>query len=288
MKKSILAFVALLIPVLVGTTDAQKPGTIEKITVEQIVARHLNSIGTPEDLKSVKSRVFIGEGSLVGKLGAAFALKGTAQLASQGDMVLYALIFDSNVYPYEKIAFNGKNQSFGLPSGRRTMLTDYFHAQNSILKEGLFTGVLANSWPLLGMKSGQKIKLENAGTATINERPSYKVRYSSSRTGNLRIFLYFDAETFRHLRTEYAYTIEPSIGTSPTDVRSRSRIERYNMQEDFSDFKTVGKLTLPSVYTISVTSEGQISTGTSSREWTVKILQAYFDEPLSEDAFKVS
>jgi hypothetical protein len=102
--------------------------------------------------------------------------------------------------------------------------------------------------------------------------------------------LYFDAETFRHVRTEYEYKIEGRIGTSSTDVRSSSRTERYHLTEDFSDFKTAGKLVLPFTYKINVTNELQLVSGpgTNSRDWTFTILQVYYNEPLEATVFKVS
>lgn len=268
----------------------QKPKKIEKISVQELVAKHLASIGRDEDIKGIKSRVMVGEGTLVSKLGSAFTLNGTAQLASEGNRVLFAMLFDSDIYPYEKAAFDGKEQSLGFPSGKKTLLAEFFRSQNSILKDGLFTGALSSAWTLTKLESVPKAKLEYAGVSKIDERQCYKVRYSSSRTGNLKITLYFDAETFRHLRTEYQYSIEPGMGTSSTDVRSNSRIERYSLREDFSDFKVAGKLTLPFLYTINVTNELQLESkaGTNSRDWTTKILQVYFDEALSVDVFKVS
>jgi hypothetical protein len=266
----------------------QKPKKIEKISVQELVAKHLASIGRDEDIKGIKSRVMVGEGTLVSKLGAAFRLKGTAQLASEGNRVLFAMLFDSDIYPYEKAAFDGKEQSLGFPSGKRTMLAEFFRSQNSILKDGLFMGALSSAWTLANLESIPKAKLELAGVSKINERQCYKVKYSSSRTGSLKVTLYFDAETFWHLRTEYQYTIEPGMSTSSTDVRSSSRIERYSLSEEFSDFKVADKLTLPFLYTINITNEGQIASGTNSRDWTIKILQVYFDEALSVDVFKVS
>lgn len=261
----------------------QKP---KKISAEELVAKHLASIGRAEDIKSIKSRVMVGEGTLSSKLGAVFILKGTAQLASEGNKVLFAMLFDSEIYPYEKAAFDGKEQSLGFPSGKRTMLAEFLRSQNSILKDGLFMGALSSAWTLANLESNPKAKLELAGMSKINERQCYKVKYSSGRS--LKVTLYFDAETFWHLRTEYQYTIEPGMGSSSTDIRSNSRIERYNLREDFSDFKVAGKLTLPFLYTINITNEGQIASGTNSRDWTIKILQVYFDEALGADVFKVS
>lgn len=267
--------------------DQKKPA---KISVDELIARHIASIGPADVIAGTKSRVMVGEGKLESKLGSAFILNGKGQIASQGDKVLYAMIYNSPVYPYEKAAFDGKDQSLGLPNGKRTVLADFLQAQDSILKDGLFTGALSSAWPLLDLKSRKSVKLEYAGTSRIDDRQCYKLKYSSGRSGNLKTTLYFDAETYRHIRTTYEYTIEPRIGTSSTDVRSSSRIERYSLTENFSGFKMAGKLILPFTYAINITNELQIASqpGTNSREWTFTVLQVYYDEPLEATVFKVS
>jgi hypothetical protein len=295
MRKSLLFLALILISSIVVSAhqeknsdkDQKKPA---KISVDELIAKHIASIGPAGVIAGIKSRVMVGEGKLESKLGATFILNGAGQIASQGDKVLYAIIFNHPLYPYEKAAFDGNDQSLGLPNGTRTLLGDFLKSQNSILKDGLFTGALSTAWPLLDLKSRKSVKLEYGGTSKIDDRQCYKLKYSSGRSGDLKTTLYFDAETYRHVRTTYEYTIEPGIGTSSTDVRSSSRIERYSLREDFSGFKMAGKLILPFTYTINITNEGQIESqpGTNSREWTFTVLQVYYDEPLEATVFKVS
>jgi hypothetical protein len=262
----------------------------QKMTANDVVDKHLASIGPAEVIASIKSRVMVGTGKLEAKIGTSSFITGPGQLASQGDKVLYALIFNSPNYPYEKAAFDGKDISLGLPNGNRTLLTDFLKAQGVILKDGLFTGALSTAWPLLDLKSKKGAKVEYAGTAKIDDRLCHKLKYSSGRTGDLKTTLYFDAETFHHVRTTYEYTTEPRIGRSSTDTRSSSRVERYSLTEEFSNFKIAGKLTLPMTYVIKSTNEQQIvsTQGANALEWTFIVLQVYYDEPLEATMFKVS
>ena len=269
---------------------SQKP---DKITIDDLISRHLASIGDKDALAAGSTRVMTGQGTLTQKVGSGvsgFVLVGPAQFASSDRSMVYVISFDNNTYPYEKVAYDGSKVSFGLPSGKSTLLGNYARAQNSILKDGLLGGALSAAWPLLDVKSGQKIKLEMAGMTTIDGKSCYKVKYSSGRTGDMKVALYFDADTFRHVRTEYLYTIEPSIGTSSTDTQSTSRVERYQLVEDFSDFAVAGKLTLPMTYKITITSEGQIktSTGTNVREWLMNFNKVFYDQKLGPESFKVS
>ena len=291
MKKTFsLVILCFLGAVQAYSQSDKKP---DKITVNDLITRHLASIGDKDSLAAASTRVMTGQGTLTQKVGSGvsgFVLAGPAQFASSNRSVVYVISFDNNTYPYEKLAFDGSNVSFGLPSGKSTLLVNYLRTQNAILKDGLLGGTLSAAWPLLDIRSGQKTKLEMAGTTTINGKSCYKVKYSSGRTGDMKVALYFDADTFRHVRTEYLYTIEPSIGTSSTDTQSTSRVERYQLVEDFSDFTAAGKLTLPMTYKITITSEGQIknSTGTNVREWLMNFDKVFYDQRLGPEAFKVS
>lgn len=288
MRKPLLFLAVILISsIFVSAQEEKKP---TKISADELIARHIASIGPADAIAAIKSRVMVGDAKLESKLGSSSVIYGKGQIASQAEKVLYAMVFNSPVYPYEKAAFDGKDQSLGLPNGKRTLLSEFLKSQDSILKDGLFNGALSTAWPLLDLKSKKSAKLEYAGTSKIDERQCYKFKYSSGRSGDLKTTLYFDAETYRHVRTTYEYTLEPSIGRSSTDVRSSSRVQRYSLREDFSDFKMAGKLTLPSTYTINITNELQMSStpGTNSLEWTFKVLQIYYDETLEASVFKVS
>jgi hypothetical protein len=193
MKRSLLLLALILISsIVVGAQQDKKPA---KITVDELIAKHIASIGPADVIAGIKSRVMVGDAQVEAKLGSASIIYGKGQIASQGQRVLYAMIFNSPVYPYEKAAFDGKDQSVGLPNGERTLLSEFLRSQDSILKDGLFTGALSTAWPLLDPKSRKSAKLEYAGTSKIDDRQCYKLKYSSGRSGSLKTMLYFDAET---------------------------------------------------------------------------------------------
>ncbi|HEV7644730.1 MAG TPA: hypothetical protein VGO50_12360 [Pyrinomonadaceae bacterium] len=255
----------------------------EKLTPEEIVTKHLASIGTPEDLAAVKSRVMIGQGRLSLKLGGSGALTGPAQMAATGNMFLFAMIFNSNNYPYEKIGYNGKDLTVGIPDGQKTDLGKFLQSRNPIMKEGLLGGVLSTAWPLLDTKA-KKVKLEYGGTQRFGEKDYYKLKYTSG-VGDLKVTLYFDSENFRHVLTEYKYTVESNISRDMTEA-ARAKPNYYTLTETFSDFKTAGKLTIPFSYKINLTAQEQESV--SSTDWAVKFADVYYDEKLDAAVFKVS
>jgi hypothetical protein len=284
MKKILLLITITLLTFSFGFSqegkDAKKAA---KLTPEEIVTKHLASIGTPEDLASIKSRVMIGQGRLSLKLGGSGALTGPAQIASTGNMFLFAMIFSANNYPYEKIGYNGKDLTVGIPDGQKTDLGKFLQSRNPILKEGLFGGVLSSAWPLLDTKA-KKVKLEYGGTQKFGDKDYYKLKYTSG-VGDLKVSLYFDSENFRHVLTEYKYTVESNISRDMTEA-ARAKPNYYTLTEQFSDFKTAGKLTLPFSYKINLTIQEQESV--SSTDWAIRLADVYYDEPLEAAVFKVS
>lgn len=269
----------------------QKP---EKLTAEEIVAKHLASIGTPGDIAAVTSRVMTGEGKIgFTPTGVEFT-SGVAQLASTGDKLIFAMIFEKKDYPYEKVAFDGKEQTVGHPNGGTTLLSEFLKAQNSVLKEGLFGGALSTAWPLLDLKANNA-KIGYGGTEEIDGKPAYKLKYTS-RVGNMQVNLYFDANDFHHIRTEYKYTIEAAMASVATDS-SGAKPAYFTLTEDFHDFKKTEKLTLPMSYRVSVIRTAQGFNGSSQSVnliiggnvyLTAKFVGVVNNEPLDPAVFKIS
>ncbi len=284
MKKFLLLITIIHLAFSLGFSQENKEvGKAVKLTPEEIVTKHLASIGTPEDLAAVKSRVMIGQGRLSLKLGGSGALTGPAQMAATGNMFLFAMIFNSNNYPYEKVGYNGKDLTVGIPDGQKTDLGKFLQARNPIMKEGLLGGVLSTAWPLLDTKA-KKVKLEYGGTQKFGEKDYYKLKYTSG-VGDLKVTLYFDSENFHHVLTEYKYSIQSRMGTDPT-TSAGIKPDYYTLTETFSDFKTAGKLTIPFSYKISLTVQENESV--SSTDWAVKFADVYYDEKLDAAVFKVS
>ena len=253
-----------------------------KLTADEIIAKHLASIGKPEAIAAVKSRIMVGVGEFASRTQAG-KVGGPAQFASDGQKFLLALVFNANNYPYEKIGFDGKDLTTSmLPSGSYSPLSNFLKSNKFVLKHGLFGGVLSEGWPLL--RSEKDLKTEAAGMGKIGDRTAYKVKISGAGIGDAVISLYFDAETFRHVRSEYFYRISqitspnpdrPATGnTAPTD---------YTLTEDFSNFSKVDDLILPLTYVVEYSSSaGKPVT------WTVNFTQAYNNQPLEANVFKVS
>jgi hypothetical protein len=281
MKNSFLPLLLLFVfPAFVLCQSDSK--NLPKLSADQIIAKHLASIGEAPAITAVKTRILVGIGEFTsrnqpGKVG------GPAQLASDGNKFLLALVFNANNYPYEKIGFDGKDLSTSmLPTGGFSPLSNFLKSNKFVLKYGLFGGVLSENWPLL--RTEKDLRIEASGITKVNDRNVYKLKVSGSGTGDAVISLFFDAETFRHVRTEYFYRVSQLTSPSPnSSIIGGTAPTDYTLTEDFSNFAKVEGLVLPLTYVVEYTSSaGKPVT------WTVNFKQAYNNQPLEANVFKVS
>lgn len=294
MKYLITLVVALALSTSVFGQGKKDQKNVPQLKPEEIIARHVASIGTPEAINAAKSRVFVGQARLTSRVGYTGILTGQAQFASVGENVLLAAAFNSNEYPYEKAAFNGKDVSVGRPNGNSTPLGDFLKSNKTILREGLLGGVLSTAWPFLNKDN--KFKFDNAGIAEIGGRSFYKLK---TRIGDLSIVLYFDAENFRHAATEYSNVIGVGIsrgnnprpesdefGTSTTTGMANQKQTYMTLTERFSNFAKSGDLTIPLTYVVDYTY--QDSNSNRSLNLEVRFQEFYPNQELEPDVFKVS
>ena len=190
----------------------------DKLSSDEVVAKHLASIGSAEDIAAAHTRIATGATQARLRLtNTAVELSGPAQLASDGDKFLLAMVFQSNNYPHEKASFDGENQVIGvLTQGGRSPLGNFLSSQPSLMKHGLIGGVLSSAWPLFNLAK-RDAKLNYAGTDKINGKPVHKLKYSPRNARDLIINLYFDATTFQHVRSQYEYILSARQGASHND-----------------------------------------------------------------------
>lgn len=273
--------------VALGVTARGQDKKKDKLTAAEVIQKHVESIGTADAIGAAKSRVLMGNGELVSKIRGAATIGGPAQFASQGNMVLFAMAFNATDYPYEKAAYDGQDVTVGVPNGRRTALAEYLKLKSMIVKEGLLGGSMSSAWPLLAADE-KKLKVDYSGLTKFDGVQAHKLKYTP-RDGDLRVSIYLEPDTFRHIGTVYEYSIQPKMGATSTASVSQ-QTSTYTLTEKFSDFKTAEKLTLPFSYSISVASEGQTlsRTGSTNLEWKVKFDNVFYNEKIEPTVFKVS
>lgn len=261
-------------------------GDKEKLTAAEVVARHLKSIGTAEDLAAIKTRIVAGTSLYTARSPGSGQNSGLSILFSEGNKSVIAMTFANPAYPHEKFGYDGENLviSYTKP-GLRSTLGDFIFRRTSIFKDGLVGGTLSTAWPLLSW-SNDKARLEYGGTKKIGGRETYVLKYMPRKGSDLKISLYFDGETFQHVRTEYSQTVSAQMGATPDASKEGQRELHYDLEEQFSDFKQEGKLTLPHTYKIKLMMER--TSNTYLADWEMVFSKFSFNQPLEAGWFDVN
>jgi hypothetical protein len=153
-----------------------------------------------------------------------------------------------------------------------------------IFKEGLFGGVLSSAWPLFNPLVRQA-KLEYGGLKEVDGKKLFAIKYYPKNGADVKITLFFDDESFRHVRTEYEQIIISRQGAN-VDASASQLETRYKLIEEFSNFKTESNLTLPHTYKISYLFDSQ--RGSIRNIWTLTLDQFGFNQKFDEGAFDVN
>jgi hypothetical protein len=258
--------------VLLFVSIAGSHGSLAKdkeITAETLVAKHLQSIGSPDVLAKTQSRDIFGTTRVRFIQGAHGELDGLGQFASEGRKLGIILRYNGQDYRGEHFAFDGKDVTVGryLP-GKISILAEFVNRFGGLMKEGLLGGVLSVAYPLLNYQEVRsrlkytKAKLAGRRMHALEYRPK-------GGLGDFSIMLFFEPETFHHIRTEYKLRVSAAMGGGPaTGIGIETSDSHYVFSEDFADFKEVDGMTLPQRYTISFSSEGQ--TRTFLAHWTLE------------------
>jgi hypothetical protein len=287
----VLATTALIVIVACFGMGRRLPGAApanaqdKKLGADDLVARHLQSIGTAQARADVKTRAVVGAVTFKDWSGQIKNTDGVAALISAGSKVRYGMSFVSTFYPREQIAFDGAHpKTMRLPSGARSPLAAFLDTQTGPLTEGLFCGVLSTAWPLMDMQRTQP-KLSYHGVKKVDGQPLLQLEYRPRKgSDDLTIMLYFDPDTFRHRRTEYTYTVSNILNGSRPGADRQADIV-YLLSEDFDDFQSVDGLTLPHAYRLQLSVQGRGSV--SLREWTLAVKSISHAEKLDDAKFKI-
>ena len=252
----------------------------QKLKPEEIIAKHLDSLGTPEARSSVKNRMAVGSVLVKFLSQKNQTTEGRVVMVSTDSQNFFGMTLNASDYAGEKFTYDGKKSSIGFANnGVRSVLGNFVQSNNWIVEDSILGGVLAQSWAL---KTPGKAKISGGGTKKIDGKEVYVLDYSRKGGSDVEVKLYFDKETFQHVRTEYKRTSSAGIGTSPN--QSSGFIEtRHKVVEDFGNYKTVNGLSLPHSYKLLYSVTGQ--SGTTEIEWTFDLSEFAFNQNLDESTF---
>lgn len=267
------------------TAPAPRARGAEKMKPEEVVAKHLEAVGAPETRASITSRVITGEVVASFRAPSLGQVAGRAALVSKDEKHALGMVFDGVAnYPQDKVGFDGEDVSTSfLRPGARSTLGEFLMTNKSVVKQGLVGGVLSQAWPLFTLEA-KKPKLEYSGTKKVGERPAHVLKYLPRGGSDLNVTLFFDAETFQHVRTEYARTLAAQMGANP-NASARQQESRYRMIEDFSDFRKEGGLTLPHRYKLGL--EITLPGNSYKMDWEMTLASFAYNQRIDPATFDV-
>lgn len=283
--QKITLFSALLLVVITSHSITCVAQETKKLTADEVIASHLESIGTAEARSAFKS--VVAQGTVTGniRIGGSGQGKGGAVMASQGPMSLIGFIFGAQDNLNEKMAYNGQKLTLGeLRPGIRTRFGGFLLTHDILFREGLLGGTLSTAWPFLDIND-RKPKVRFLGTKKLKDQKVYVLGYEPRSGGNLDIKLYFDAQTFQHVRTEYEQEFMAGSVSRPEDA-ARQRSTRLRLTEDFSDFRPENNLTLPHTYKVQLTFE--TDNNPLLQDWAVTLSQFVFGKTLDPKQFDLT
>ena len=256
----------------------------DELKAEDIIAKHLESIGTKGKREAVKNRMAMGTSEFESKLPPRKTV-GKSAIVSEVNDLMFISSFNSSEYPYEKIGFfRGSIQIPLALQNARSPLGTFIADHSVLLNEGLFTGSISSTWNLSNPQI-KKRKIESAGVKKIDGRKAYVLSYYPKTSSNdFSVKMFFDAETFQHIRTEYRDAVQgatPSFGNLGDAFGAV-----FTLTEEFGDYKTTDGMTLPHSYKIKYMRDS--NSGTFEWNWGFKIEQYRFNEKLKENFFNFS
>ncbi len=265
------AAIAALLLCLAPVRGAQVPAAVTRV-----INSHLDEALGQLEFRTVERREVRGASRVETRQAGKGALEGSFTLDTRPAAMRLRIEFGANNYVGETFEFDGSKATIGFsvpPLGRRSALAVFIADNDVILREGLLGGVLNAGWPLLDVARRQA-KIETDGLKNFDGRSHYRLRYrAKSRQGDLSISLYFDPRTYRHMATVYVWSRAQNLG--PTITSSSQESDVYlQLEERFDDFKPVGKLTLPTTWSMAYYESANRST---SWRYTFKVSEILGD-----------
>jgi len=256
----------------------------QKLKAEEIIAKHLDSIAPAEKRSTIKSLIAVGEARVDYITQKNQPASGRIVIASEGPKLFFGMQLNASDYPQEKIIFDGnKTDVASVRAGNRSVLGNFIQSNSGIVSQGLMSGGLSTSWALLDA-AARGAKISVSGNKKIDGKDVYALSFNPKGSSDVDITLYFDAQTFQHVRTEYKRTASAAMGRTPEES-SRLQETRIKLTEDFSDYKNYEGVNVPTKYKIFYSSSGQ--NGTTEVSWTANLSEFAPNQRLDPGTFTI-
>lgn len=254
----------------------------KNLSAEDILAKHLQSFGTPEAIAKSKNRMAVGQGEFT-ILSTQKKATGKAILASNGaDLALFST-FNLGEYRMERIGLFGNKVTIPfVDQAHRSPLGSFLAFYDKLLGGRIFGGSVFSTWSLYSPDLNGA-KLETDGKKKVGDRDAWVVKISpkGGLSSGSYIKLYFDAKDFHHIRTVYRQAAgergfyDTSGGNKPGSIGNWDQDMANNgttLTEDFDDFKDdAGGISLPHKYSVLLSTD--TLNGTNEFKWVFTIVE---------------
>jgi hypothetical protein len=291
MRKSVYSFsILFVLAIVVASLIGSSVPASDKPKPEELVSRHLDSLGTADAREALKSLNV--EGSLLTKFlrGGSGLAGGPFAMVSTGHKILMEAKFDTPNYPGESYAYDGDKKTLGfIVPGQRSQLEDFLNNNPEVLADGLIGGVLSTAWPLYDWQA-RKARIDVDGMKKVDGKELLRVTYHPRHgTGDLKIYLFFEPDTFRHVKTIYSEQSQEQMGASS----NRSSLggiggggTNLSLEENFGGFAPVNHLMLPTQWSLQYNQEG-VGNGSSLVEFDMNIAKIQANPNISGVTFRI-
>lgn len=252
----------------------------QKLTAEEVMSKNLDSIAKNSVRSAIIDVSMIGDATFSSGPADKRPISGKGVIASTPEKVAFAMTFTFSSYPMEKLIFDGKDLHVASPDlGRRSAFGEFLSGNNGLFSEGLFLGALNCGWLLNPVKG----RISSKGVKKLDDKEVYVISYEAKKGLGLTTNLYFDKETFHHVRSEYFRTIAAQMGPTP-ELSASQPDTTEKLVEEFDDFKTENGITLPRNYRITLFWQRG---GSTVREYRYKFsfTNYYYNQKLDPTTF---
>ncbi len=253
------SFGVLIVSILSASAVAQKAPTLDELS-----AKHLAAIGPASLRTAITNRVIEGQSVVESRKGEAAAAPSTAHLITQADKYRVSMPFPSAQYLSWDVAYNGAGSRVRSLTAEQSAIAPLFLDCSEVLKEGLLGGALSAAWPFLDLKSRQS-HLGAVTPRTIDGRRMWRVDYGA---GAFNARLYFDADTFQHVRTVYEGCMDFVV-----------------VEERFEDFSSSTGLTLPARWIVAYSIYRRSQNTPMTSTWTVTVQRMQHNSEIPPEVF---
>lgn len=232
MKRHKLATLLTLLMLLCACATAA--GQEKKLTGDEIINKHLEAVGGREAIARLKTRVALGTVKKENEPEGRMAIMSEAPNR-------VSVVYDFRDYTL-RMVYDGQGAALRpTPPRQFGQLTDkYYEMMGSGL---MFNGIAL--YNLLAAGAPGALRPEAKGTKKVEGRPAYVVQVKPQKGSPMR--LYFDAENFMWVRTDYGKaSVSKEMGQFTNDVENRAANElTVDFYIETSDFRDVDGVKLP-------------------------------------------